>query len=69
MFSLGEFERAKLMEWITEHDKTCKYADRNKQGACGGRLTYSFTPTGIGMVVKIECACGGECDVSDYDNW
>ncbi len=69
MFQLGEYERKALTVWLGEHDKTCKFADRSKQGACGGRLTYCFTPTSIGMVTKIECACGGEVNVTDWDAW
>ncbi len=28
-----------------------------KTGSNGGRLTYSFTPTGVGTVAKVKCAC------------
>ncbi len=26
--------------------------------------TYSFTPTSIGIVVTVKCACGSEIDVT-----
>ena len=39
-------------------------------GAIGGDLTYSFTPTNIGVVVKITHGLTNETlDISDYDNW
>jgi len=39
-------------------------------GAIGGGLTYSFTPTGLGVVVKItHNATNAVLDASDYDNW
>lgn len=38
-------------------------------GAIGGALTYSFTPTTLGVVIKVKCACGKEIDVTDYEGW
>lgn len=39
-------------------------------GACGGELTFSFTPTSIGTVVKAKhSASGAEIDLTDYDAW
>jgi len=37
-------------------------------GAIGGDITYSFTPTSIGTVVKVE-SCGHELDLTDYESW
>ena len=39
-------------------------------GAIGGGLTYSFTPTsvGVGLIVK-ESLSGETLDVTDYENW
>lgn len=40
------------------------------QGASGGGVTYKFTPTSIGIVVKVqEQWTGKELDVTDYDTW
>jgi hypothetical protein len=59
--------------WRADHEPECtlpvdplgdKYA-----GAIGGRWTYSFTPTGLGTVIKIRCGCGAECDLTNYDDW
>lgn len=39
-------------------------------GATGGIVTYSFTPTSLGVVVKVRHAITGNIlDVTDYDNW
>ena len=39
-------------------------------GAIGGGLTFSFTPTGIGTVVRVTEAITGEVlDLTDYDMW
>lgn len=60
-------ESDNMFNWIEEHDKTCPFADPMNQGAIGGRFTYSFTPTSLGQVTKIKCACGEVKDVSEYD--
>ena len=64
----------KLNEWMQEHVLECKYwqmddMGRLPQGASGGALTFKFTPTNLGMVIKVECACGSEGDLTDYDEW
>ncbi len=46
------------------HDPTQAY-----YGAIGGELTFSFTPTGIGMIVKAIHTTGAELDLTDYDMW
>jgi len=56
----------KIRDWIhwQEVDKPSKLT------AIGGRYTYEFTPTGVGIVVKIKDAVTKEAlDVSDYDLW
>ena len=59
--TFNENETKKIKEW--NHD--CKI----EQGAIGGQCTYSFTPTNIGTIAKVKCACGQELDITDYDNW
>lgn len=68
-FDLSETEEATFLKWADEHDKTCKFADPLSCGAIGGRLTFSFTPTGLGPIITVKCACGEEKDVSNYDMW
>ena len=62
IFGFSADENAKYQRWNKDHQ--CEY--RFDSGACGGRLTYTFTPTGIGTVKKVKCACGEEIDLTDY---
>lgn len=65
MFDLDKEESKRLREWDEAHE--CELKEYS--GAIGGRLTYQFTPTGLGCVVKIICGCGEEIDVTDYGYW
>lgn len=39
-------------------------------GACGGALTFQFSPTGLGTVFKVTHALTQETlNLTDYDNW
>lgn len=53
-------------EWCEEHKKFCKI---KSTGAIGGRYTYSFTPTGLGVISTVKCACGEEFDSTNYEKW
>ncbi len=63
-FQLSQKDFEKIEKWDTTHDCCIQ-----SEGACGGRLTYSFTPTSLGTVIKVQCACGKEIDLTDYDGW
>lgn len=62
-FYLDVKQLVSFNKWHKEHKQVCEltYA-----GAIGGRLTYSFTPTGLGTVVRVKCACDEEIDLTDY---
>jgi len=62
-FEINEEEYKKCKKWLEEHDKTCPHKDPLKQGALGGKLTYKFTPTSMGVIIKVKCACGEEVDI------
>jgi len=68
-FALTDEQTKKVTDWKMEHDKTCKHADPLNQGAIGGRFTYCFTGTSVGVVAKVKCSCGETLDVSDYGEW
>lgn len=73
-FNLTDDESIKMADWLIAHNSKCKYYDDgtkpyNPVGAIGGRLTYSFTPTGLGVITIIKCACGAEIDLTDYESW
>lgn len=62
-FELDESQEEILQEWLSEHD--CD-ADA---GSIGGRLSYVFTPTGLGDLVEVRCLCGGKISLTNSDNW
>lgn len=66
-FGLNNEEDKMLFEWLYKHDETCPL--KHNQGAIGGRLTYCFTPTGLGDVIKVKCSCGEEIDLTIYEDW
>lgn len=68
-FIIDDDEERKIIEWRTEHDKKCQFADPDNQGAIGGRFTTSFTNTTVGKIIKVACWCGEEFDPTDYNNW
>ena len=73
-FSITQHELKSLHEWRDEHNKVCPFYDDgttavSPMGAIGGRTTYSFTPTGLGVAVSVSCACGAEKNLTDYESW
>ena len=65
MFTLDVDERKRVQEWDEAHDCDLK----EYSGAIGGRLSYTFTPTGLGMIIKVMCGCGEEIVVTDFEQW
>jgi hypothetical protein len=58
---LVEYQRA--VEWMSTHPDVY-------EGAIGGRYSWEFTPTGLGVVVIIKDAITKtQKDVTDYDGW
>jgi hypothetical protein len=57
------------MEQIAIWDKNHKCNMKDNVGAIGGRITYSFTLTGLGTITKVKCACGEELDLTEYGEW
>lgn len=62
VFMIDKDEAAKISAFTAEHHKLHK----GKDGAIGGRFTYCFTPTTLFIKVSCKCACGAECDATDY---
>jgi hypothetical protein len=57
-FNISKDEDKKLKKWQEKHRKKCKRL-----------LTYCFTPTGIGNIIKVRCDCGKELDLTDVSSW
>ena len=59
-FTIENFELQALDEWKTEHGKHCRKR----------AYSYKFSrANGIGMAVSVECDCGANQDITDYDSW
>ena len=72
----------KVFELTTEQMVQAKEFEKNHEcsvprdsfghkmfGAIGGGLTYSFTPTSLGVLESVHCACGAKCDLTNTDDW
>ena len=74
-FELSQDEMNKINNWVKEiHQDIIKTSDKDSlkifTSAIGGYITYSFTPTNIGLVTKIkEELSGKELDLTDYESW
>jgi cystathionine beta-lyase/cystathionine gamma-synthase len=62
-FWLNDDENEKASKFVKQHEMC------GSKAAIGGALTYEFSPTSIGCVIKIKCHCGNEVDVTDYNSW
>ena len=69
-FPISEEEKRRIKEWQDKHDteahglKTLK--ERVHAGGCiGGRYTYHFVPTSIGVIGTVECNCGAKFTFQD----
>ena len=65
MFNLTKEQSKRVGEWRKDHGCTLSIT----KGAIGGALTYSFTPTNIGVAEKVSCACGKDLNLTDYVLW
>lgn len=61
VFILNSEQVTKLNEWFLGLKK--RY-----EGAIGGGLSYTFIPTGLGVIVKVKYF-DEELDLSDYESW
>jgi hypothetical protein len=64
MFALTADQQEETKKWMTGHDCPIDY-----EGAIGGKFTYLFTPTGIGVIERVSCSCGSVLDLTEYDKW
>ncbi len=71
-FILEGTELEIFKEWDKEHVKTCPVINNGKPypaDSIGFRLTYSFSPSGLGDCVEVSCSCGESKSCTDTSNW
>lgn len=68
-FDVNKRQAEKILNFTTEHNRTCRFANPGSCGASGGRFTYEFCNTYLGQVCKFKCECGASIDVTDYEEW
>jgi hypothetical protein len=85
MFEITNEQAIKLNAWCMQQDEiVCKQQLHSSDafirklaqdgeayyGACGGELTYSFTPTSLGLSTKVtHSVTKAEIDLTDYASW
>jgi len=74
MFTVTEKEDIEINEWRKSHKCKLRSSDHGIEdeiyvGAIGGSLTYSFTPTGLGTILNVECACGEKFSPTNFEDW
>jgi hypothetical protein len=61
--NLSDVQLKKLNAFIKENRKP------NGHGTIGGEFTYCFTPTSLGVVIKVKHVNGKEIDLTEYEDW
>lgn len=70
MFDLDDKAWDKITDWVREQDGLItRMGGYPPDGDIGGSLTYEFTPTAVGTIVKVKHALTNEVlDLTDYDD-
>lgn len=64
-FSLTQEDLEKANEFIQK-----QRLDKRSEGAIGGRFTYEFTPTSLGLVTSVrDNITRNSLDLTDYSLW
>lgn len=76
-FTLDEDQETRLAAWVLVQDRVV--TERVRALACGpiaprsdigGFLTYLFTPTSMGVLLRVRHGgTGDEVDLTDYASW
>ncbi len=64
LFKLTDEEFDKVYDWTKDHK-----CDDDLIATIGGKYSYVFIPTGLGMIKRVECICGDVLDLTDVDKW
>jgi hypothetical protein len=63
-FVISDEELKKIDEWMNENGRNLS------SGAIGGRYSYCFSPTSLGVVFVVkDDLTGKKLDLTDYDSW
>jgi hypothetical protein len=65
-FKLTDKEVKRYRDWAEKHEKECPITN---PGAIGGKITFCFTGTSLGVLSRVTCACGEGVlltDVSEF---
>jgi F0F1-type ATP synthase delta subunit len=62
IFELSDEQAKKLKKWIEEE------TPKRSIDPTGVSITYHFTPTSIGTIIKVSCG-KKEIDLSEYETW
>lgn len=54
-FQLDDDERKRLDEWDSKHLDDHHEGEEPYCGAIGGRVTFTLTSTGLGLILGVEC--------------
>jgi hypothetical protein len=58
-------DRIEILEkWMDQHKCKCK----GSATTIGGRFTYVFTPTSIGVFITVKCVCGKHISLDEQEN-
>lgn len=68
-FQLTKEQYQKFKEWNSEQIKIME-DQKLSSGACGGANSFIFTPTSLGLVIKVEnCITKQTIDLTDYNKF
>lgn len=63
-FSLDEKESKEYKDFCKKH-RECEFVSTT-----GGKISITFTPTGLGNIVSVKCSgCGEIKDITNTDAW
>jgi len=66
---MSKIEWDNAQKIIEDHNQNCEIYNSDIQPAIGGRISYFFTPTGLGIACGVQCACGWSKECTDVSNW
>ena len=62
-FTLNREENRRIMDWVAA-------LPEGKYGSIGGRITYSFTPTSLGLITVVtDGLSGAELNLTNFEEW